>query len=206
MPEHAGVVLTTADITDRHHAEEALRRSELDHRRLLEDLPLGVAIQRDGVFLWVNRVAIELLGYQSREQLLGRKLAAVVHPEDAAATFDAEAPRDLRLLRADGETTLAEVRVLPVVFDGSPASMFLATDVGERRAMTARMMKAQSHVQLRTARRRARPRDQEPALVRLGQRGRCAARRGLRPPQRRGAVGGGGESGRRAAAGDRHAA
>ena len=139
MPERQGVVVTQTDITDRKLTEEALRRSEVDHRRLLEDLPQGVAVERDGVFLWVNRAALKIMGYDAPEQLVGRRLESVVHPEDARSLND-PGPRDIRLIKADGSLALVETRSLRVLFDGAPAVMIIGTDVGEHRALTARMM------------------------------------------------------------------
>lgn len=141
MPDLEGVVVTQTDITDRKRVEEALRRSELDFRRLLEDLPQGVAVHRDGVFLWLNRAALSILGHPSAERLVGQRISSVVNADDLAhLATPGGAPRDLKLLRADGGTALVETRVLSVVFDGLPATLVLWTDVGEHRALTARMM------------------------------------------------------------------
>lgn len=147
MPERAGAVVMQADITERKHAEDALRRSEVDYRKLLEDLPQGVAVHRDGVCLWVNRAALGMLGFERAEQVVGRKIASAVPREDLAhldaARPGASAknqPRDVRVTRADGSTALLEIRALEVVYDGLPATLLLGTDVGEHRALTARAM------------------------------------------------------------------
>lgn len=139
MPDQRGVVVTQTDITDRKRTEEALRRSEVDHRRLLEDLPQGVAVERDGVFVWVNRATLKMLGYDAAERLVGRKVSSVLLPGEAGLPSGA-GTRDVRLVRADGGVALAEVRALRVVFDGAPATLIIGTDVGEHRALTARMM------------------------------------------------------------------
>ncbi len=147
MPDRAGVVVMQADITERKHAEDALRRSEVDYRKLLEDLPQGVVVHRDGICLWANRAALGMLGYERADQVVGRKIATAVHPDDlrhldasSPGTASGSQPKDVRVARADGSSSLLEIRAHQVVYDGLPATLLLGTDVGEHRALLARAM------------------------------------------------------------------
>jgi PAS domain S-box-containing protein len=147
MPELAGVIVMQSDNTERKRTEDALRRSEVDYRRLLDALPHGVVVHRAGVCQWVNSEALKLLGYERPEQLLGRELASWVHHDDwahvgaeGAAAAPGDSPHDVRVLRADGSHAVLEIRSLSVVYDGKPATLLLGRDVSEHRATTARMM------------------------------------------------------------------
>ena len=80
-----GVVMTFVDITDRKAAEEAMRTSEAHLRAIFTQARAGVA-QTDlqGRYIMMNQRYCELLGYDEQE-LIGKDMAALVHPEDRAA-------------------------------------------------------------------------------------------------------------------------
>ena len=64
--------LVIRDVSRRKRAETALRESEERYRSLFEDVPVGVyRIAISGELVHCNRAVVDLLGYPSREQLLG---------------------------------------------------------------------------------------------------------------------------------------
>lgn len=70
------------DVSDRHHAEEALRDSEERFRGAFEDAAVALGIATlDGRLLRVNAAHCELLGY-SEEELVGLDIRRLIHPED----------------------------------------------------------------------------------------------------------------------------
>jgi PAS domain S-box-containing protein len=76
---------TVEDITERKRAEEALRKSEASYRSLFENMLEGVYQTRpDGTILSVNPALVQMLGYDSRDELCGITLAQdfYVNPED----------------------------------------------------------------------------------------------------------------------------
>jgi PAS domain S-box-containing protein len=79
------LVSSGVDITDRKHAEAALRHSEARDQALLDSAPVGFAYNAmDGRFSYVNRAFYELVGY-SAEELLHKTWQDITHPEDLAA-------------------------------------------------------------------------------------------------------------------------
>ena len=70
-----GSVNVLRDITARQRAEEALRASEAQFRRFIENLPLGVYRSTpDGRVLMANPALLRMLGYDSWQELAFRNL------------------------------------------------------------------------------------------------------------------------------------
>ena len=108
------------DVTARKRAEEALRESEERFRQTFELAASGMAhVTLDGHFLRVNSALCQILGY-SREELIGRSVKEVSHPEDRDAT-DAD-----RSLVRRGELSKAEIEKRYLRKDGTAVWVDLA--------------------------------------------------------------------------------
>src|SRR5437867_2531629 len=71
-----GVIGVGTDVTERHRAEEALRRSEESSRAVVENASYGIYRSTpEGKFLAANPAVVRLLGYASDAELLGVDLA-----------------------------------------------------------------------------------------------------------------------------------
>lgn len=138
---------------ERFQTEEELRRSEESFRSLIELAPDGVLIRRAGVVVYVNQALVKCLGYGGADDLLGRPVTDILHPDDrplfATDSRDDEsgagalpwraagAVAEMRLVRRDGATVLVEGAGVPIVFHGQPSVASLIRDVTERRKMEA---------------------------------------------------------------------
>ncbi|MBI3206351.1 MAG: PAS domain S-box protein [Myxococcales bacterium] len=145
----SGVVITDTDITERRSMEEALRRSEADFRTLLQSFPQGLGIHRLGTLVWINGAALESLGYDAPDELLGRSVLEFVHPDDHALVIsrmqrafagEPNPPMDQRLLTKSGKIVLAEVTAVPIHFEGEPAVLVMGIDAVQRRQFTAQLL------------------------------------------------------------------
>jgi len=130
---------------------EELLQVRQDFRRVIESIPDMVIIHRDGVLVWVNRAAALRLGYERAEDLIGRRVLEIIHPDDRERVI-ARARRppgikenagidEFRLVRRDGEVLSIEAppsRVL--TFDGAPARLVVARDVTEHRRMQEQLL------------------------------------------------------------------
>ena len=129
----------------------ALHRTSGEFQDLLQHLPDLVVIQRGGTILWVNRAIVETLGYDGPDELLGRPMMDIVHPdarervgERMRQPTDA-GPRlvESTLVRKDGEPVTVEVApARSVTFSGAPARLVVGRDVSERVKMQQRLVTA----------------------------------------------------------------
>jgi diguanylate cyclase (GGDEF)-like protein/PAS domain S-box-containing protein len=141
-PAVRGVVVNTRDVTERSQAEAALREEKERYRLLVEWSPEVIAVHQDRRFVFVNPAGLRLFGAERPEQLLGRHVMDVVHPEDRAmvearAKAVAEGTEtslgEQRLLRLDGEVVDAEVVAVPITYDLGPAVLVMAKDITDRK-------------------------------------------------------------------------
>jgi PAS domain S-box-containing protein len=113
------------DLSERKHAEEALRASERKFQSVFEQAAAGVIIAKGprGQFVNVNRRFCEMLGY-SAEELLQLTAHDITHPDDIAKDIDQreqisfgiirEFYREKRYRRKDGSFVWAKTFVAPL--------------------------------------------------------------------------------------------
>jgi diguanylate cyclase (GGDEF)-like protein/PAS domain S-box-containing protein len=79
---NGGLICVVRDITDRKKSEEELRLSEERFRRIFEEGPVGLGIQRpDHTIIAANKILCELLGYTEQE-LTGQSATDITYEED----------------------------------------------------------------------------------------------------------------------------
>jgi diguanylate cyclase (GGDEF)-like protein/PAS domain S-box-containing protein len=133
------------DITEKHHAEAALRESELKYRQLTDNSLVGVYIHQDGKFVFVNNKFAEIHGYQPQE-LIGISYENLIVPEEYEITRKKVADRisgivpspardEIKRVRKDGTIIWASMLTQAVEFNGRPALMGNVVDVTEQRKL-----------------------------------------------------------------------
>ena len=172
------------DVTDRKQVEEELRENRAKFRTVFERAAVGIALaDTEGRIEESNPALQEMLGYGG-EELRGKTLAEISHPEDAAV--DAELYAELvagrrdhyqiekRYVRKDGRPVWGCLAV-SVVRDGEGTPRFavgMVEDVTERRALEERLEHQAFHDDLTGLPNRALFMDRlEQALARLERRG-----------------------------------
>lgn len=117
--------------------------AEQRYRSLLEESPAPLVVHDGTTLLYVNQAAVVLAGARSADDLLGRSILDLVHPdfhqmamERARLTVGsgvASHGSGMRLVRRDGTVIDIEIQNVPVSFDGKPAVQTLITDFTERK-------------------------------------------------------------------------
>ena len=115
------IIGTVLDVTQRREAEEKLRDREQRFRSLFEVALIGIVVTTPDMRIQqVNPTFREMLGY-SEDELVGRSLVDITHPDDVAGTPESAAKVfadasatirvNLRYLRKDGSAVQVETTV-----------------------------------------------------------------------------------------------
>jgi diguanylate cyclase (GGDEF)-like protein/PAS domain S-box-containing protein len=107
VPSVGGIVYNARDITERWDAEQALRRSEERFRSLVQHASdLITVVDADTTVTYQSPSVHRVLGHRA-EDLVGTKLAALVHPDDLAKIIAMLSD----VMSKSGSVVLGEARV-----------------------------------------------------------------------------------------------
>ncbi|MCZ7584196.1 MAG: PAS domain S-box protein [Deltaproteobacteria bacterium] len=137
----------TAEKTD---AE--LRELQEHYRLLIEQLPVGVAVNSEGKIVFANPAGAAILGVRSPNDLMGKQIADIIPPEGIADAvdriqrmLDGETglyPVEETCLRLDGSRVPVEIRAVPMTYMGKPSVQVVITDISERKESETALAKA----------------------------------------------------------------
>ncbi len=151
------LLVKVARLVERHRIEGALKESEERYRSLVELSPDAIVVHHEGKFTYVNPAAVKLWGASSPEDLIGRSILDVVHPDycdhvkegiDYIQTF--QMPTTLaeqKYLRLDGLVIDVEVTGLPFTSEGKSAVLSVIRDITEKKQARAVLRKAEKRAE-----------------------------------------------------------
>jgi PAS domain S-box-containing protein len=139
------------EIREREQAQEVLRESEERYRQLVELSPDAIFIQCDEQFVFINSATVKLYRASNREELLGKSVLDVVHPDYQELVK--EQLRELRegqpvelieqkAVRFDGTIIDVEVAAAPFIYQEKPAAQVVVRDISDRKKAEAELRKA----------------------------------------------------------------
>lgn len=124
-------------------ANAALAESEERFRKLVEALPDALYVHSGGKIVFVNPFGMRLLGAQQPEQLVGKDILEIVHPDyrdfirqriqRCYETGTASSPQECFLVALDGSSVQVESAGFPINWKGLPAIEVVARDIRERK-------------------------------------------------------------------------
>jgi PAS domain S-box-containing protein len=140
--EMIGAMGVSRDITEKNRAEQALRESEERYRTIVELSPDPIVVHIGGKLVFVNTAAVQIFAAKSLNDLVGRSVLEMVHPDcrvivkDRILQMSKQGKRvptiEEKFIRLDGTTFEAEVAAMPFLWQGKFAIQVVLRDVTER--------------------------------------------------------------------------
>jgi len=138
------------DITERKQVEGVLKDSEERYRTAIEHSNDGVAIVREDFHLYVNQKYLEMFGYNHREEIIGKPLSLMVHPDDRDRVMEINLKRqkgedvpskyEVKGIRKNGDIIYIEVSATKTTYRGEVVSLAYLRDVTERKQATTELV------------------------------------------------------------------
>ncbi len=143
------------DITARKEAERESYNSEQRYRALVDQSQVGVFINVDGKYTYVNQAYASMLGYSQRE-LVGKHYREIIAPEELSAADDRFNRRmrgelisndyEARLLHKDGQTRIVtSISIRMVNQDGMKLHMATVRDITEQKRIERQLRHNATH-------------------------------------------------------------
>jgi PAS domain S-box-containing protein len=147
---------TMEDITQRKEGERALAESEERYRTVIEHSNDGIAFARKGIHEYVNPRFVAMYGYDSPDEIVGKPITLIVHPDDRERVLDIHARRwkgqpvparyEHKGITRSGATIYVEVSAAGATYRNEPILIVFQRDISERKR--AEDVFLQSHRQL----------------------------------------------------------
>ena len=145
------------DISDRRAAQEAIKLSEDFNRVVVEHLGEGMSINQNGVVLYVNRMALEILK-RPAESVVGHSVLTWVHPDDHAYVTELRRQNqqgetiperfEIRCVQPDGGVRWLEAHASVIPWKGQTATMTFFSDITERKMMIDSLHRSEERYRL----------------------------------------------------------
>ncbi len=143
-PSGATVIMYT-DITERKKIEREVADRAEQLRLVLHHAPFGVYVRKGNRIALVNRALVRILGATSADDLIGRDVVDLVHPDDRQAVLkrmedgtlvgDAGEPFEQRYVGLDGRVVWTEATPTPLQWEGERGALVFMRDGTARKAL-----------------------------------------------------------------------
>ncbi|HEX2865538.1 MAG TPA: PAS domain S-box protein [Ignavibacteriales bacterium] len=148
-----GVVLVFRDIKERKAAEKKLRQSEENARNIIELSPYAILVHKNGISLYCNSAAVEMIGAKSRDEVVGQPVWKFLHPDFHRLALERikymlETGQNVplseeKIVRFDGRVLDVEIAAGYFLYEGQPAIQTVIRDITERKAHREEIRKSE---------------------------------------------------------------
>lgn len=129
------------------------------YRRLLKqyrgliDLSPDAILVHNGKILFVNGKAMQLLGADREDQVLGKDILAYIHPDDQELVLNridiiyetgvSQPLQEIKIISQDNQIRYVEVASIPIIYNDLPALQVIARDITEKKHMKAALQNSE---------------------------------------------------------------
>jgi PAS domain S-box-containing protein len=148
------------DTTDREQTNRLLRQSEERYRRLISASPFAIVVIRGNRVMFINDAGLRLIGAVKAEEILGKSLFDLSHPESRALIRDRmnqliegspTVPiHEEKVVTLDGSVIDVEVSAASFTDEEGPAVVVTMRDIGERKRLQEQLRKTERIAELGT--------------------------------------------------------
>lgn len=153
---YAGSLAMISDITKRKHTQQALLKSEMNFRTLINDVNIGILVHHEGRHLFGNPALLKMLGY-TQEQFRNTTMKEIVHPDEyefvhkrftaRMAGEDVPSNYETVLQTLDGKPIPVELTSTRTIWEGKAVGLVILQDITERQIALEQMRKLSSAVE-----------------------------------------------------------
>lgn len=136
------------DITERKKEQMALRESEERYRQIIEATPIAFVIHKMSKVTYMNPYALNTLGAESKNQVIGKSILNFIHPDDQEITRERikkilqgeEVPLfERKVVRFDGSILHMEFITKPLAYGEEKTALTIGRDVTESKLLYEKM-------------------------------------------------------------------
>ncbi len=131
------------DLTEQRRAEEVVRRTSEQYRRLVQMSPVAMAVVRDSCVAYANDECVRVFGAPSLAEAIGKPIYEFVSGERRqevelwVAAFLEDGgqigPFETRARRWNGQSFDAEASATAITYDGAQAALLVVRDLSEQK-------------------------------------------------------------------------
>jgi PAS domain S-box-containing protein len=139
----AGILVTATDITGQKKMEEEIRRSEERYRKTIEYSNNGIALVKEQRLIYVNPTFVDMFGYDTAEEILGKPISITIHPDEKAKIINFAKSREKGLsappqfefkgIKKDGSVIIIESSATTIVYQEELVIIAFLRDITDRK-------------------------------------------------------------------------
>ena len=146
------------DITERKHAEQALKESELMYRMLIENSPDAIVIYAEGKIVLVNKSGLRGIAATNANELIGKPVIQFIHPdslefvEGRMKEFTKDGVvlplAEEKFIRLDGSEVEVEINAMTIRIENKPAVQLIIRDITARKQIENELLRKNTLIKL----------------------------------------------------------
>lgn len=139
------------DISKEKNAEEALQKSHKNYKNLVDFVPEGIVIHKEGKIVFINQRGLKVFGFDHVEELIGHSVMDFVLPEYQEgvkrriieAYQGKEQPFfEIEVKTKAGEIVQVETRSIPFIYQNEPCILVAIHLVGTQKLLARETLRA----------------------------------------------------------------